>query len=350
MKKILFLFASSLLLWGCLDQIKLDIPADLQGQRLLIQGRLTKGETAQVNVDVLQIINVDRLNSPEGVNDAEVTLRHTSGQSVVLKRTADGAYKALLTAEHPEFPVVTGQTYQIEVRLADGQRYRSTFEPLMEVPKMDTLSFGYSFTESLNDIGNVVFDTLLDYQIKTPLRISEDEKARLRWDIFGTYRLTDDFGKTCYLFEQIQVDEVKVFNDQVLNFEQLDSFVITSTPWNYRYAEGYFARIVQESLSPGAFAYWDQTQKVITRSGNMFDPPPGKLVTNIRNIEDPDIEVLGYFYATEQDTLQMYIPPERVGSPKRHCPEIPPSSAQTLCDNCLFATGSTLQRPKFWIE
>lgn len=350
MKKLLFVFASSFLIWGCLDQIKLDIPSDLQGQRLLIQGILTKSETAQVNVEVLRIINVDRLNAPETVNNAEVTLHSSSGQSARLKRIGDGAYQALLTAAHPEFLVVTGNTYQIEVKLANEQRYLSDFEPLMAVPVIDTLDFGYSFVESLNDIGNVVRDTFLDYQIKTPLRTSKGEKARLRWDIFGAYRLTDDIGQTCYLFEQIQVDEVKIFDDEALNFERLDSFVITSTPWNYRYAEGYFARIVQESLSPGAFDYWDQTRKIITRSGNMFDPPPGKVVTNIRHVDDPAIEVLGYFYATEQDTFQLYIPPERVNSPKTHCPEIPPSGAITLCDDCLLATGSTLERPKYWIE
>ena len=118
------------------------------------------------------------------------------------------------------------------------------------------------------------------------------------------------------------------------------------------FAQGYYYTVYQRSLTKGAFEHWEQTKQVIERTGNLFEPPAGRINSNFRNIEAPnDLGVFGYFSAFAQDTLRLYISPEEVGSPQLQCPRVPiqgnPCPVSACCD-CLIEPGSKLEKPDFW--
>ena len=107
-----------------------------------------------------------------------------------------------------------------------------------------------------------------------------------------------------------------------------------------------------ESLSDEALIYWDQVGSIVNRSGNMFEEPVGKQLTNVVADEsNPDAPIFGYFYATEMDTISIFVDPVDIGSPTLACPPAKPKEPGCLpCCDCLGLTGSTNEKPIFWIR
>ena len=85
----------------------------------------------------------------------------------------------------------------------------------------------------------------------------------------------------------------------------------------------------------------------------MFEPAAGKVITNMRSLNDPQEEVVGFFYATEIDTIRTYVSPEMAGLPDTLCipwpipPEVPVDSPY-ICIDCRIEPRSTFVKPSYW--
>jgi len=87
--------------------------------------------------------------------------------------------------------------------------------------------------------------------------------------------------------------------------------------------------------------------KLKLTNGSIFEQPSGKIITNIKNIDNPKAEIFGFFYATESHLKRIYVSPDFAGNPEKACPEPPPSP---ICDNCLCQENSTTEQPDWWVE
>jgi hypothetical protein len=237
------------------------------------------------------------------------------------------------------------------VSLLDGRQYESDFEPLTPVPELEKTNYKTENLTYQDYKGFLNTATFLRFWVNTKLKAKNlPDVTRLRWEVNAVYRLSDNAGRVCYNYEPQRVEKVLVFEAPTLQLERLDTFKLVDVRLDHRFAEGLYMTVLQESLSKTAFSYWDQIRALAERSGSMFEEPAGKIVSNLRS-KNPEEEVYGYFYATAQDTLRMYIRPEQVGMPTKYCPQPPtPRIGPTICDNCLLSTGSTLIKPNFWIE
>lgn len=355
MKRYFWIFLSfGLLIGGCLEEITLKNQR-FETQAVVIQGKLVKGSPAQVEVMVRRIGDFDGFEADVHISGAKVFLVSDDGRSVQLtEELLEKRYHATIAENNPSLRVETGRSYHIEVSLLNGSQYASEPEILLPVSQMDKSSFRTFDLTQLNEDGDAVTQKYLRFLVGTPLKLSEAlEKARLRWELFADIRLTDDVGKVCYYPEPLRNDQVIVYNGEAFGLERLDTFPIADLLLNFRFAEGLYVTVVQESLSKGAFTYWNEVKTLSERNGNMFDPPAGKISSNIFNVKDLQEEVYGYFYATDQDTLRRYIRPEEVGLPQKYCPLPPPRTPRpgpTFCDDCLLRAGSSLIKPAYWIE
>jgi hypothetical protein len=62
----------------------------------------------------------------------------------------------------------------------------------------------------------------------------------------------------------------------------------------------------QYSLSKGAYNYWNQKKVDLLETGGMYTTQPGQPVSNIRNVNDPEEVVLGYFWASEKTEKRFF--------------------------------------------
>lgn len=69
----------------------------------------------------------------------------------------------------------------------------------------------------------------------------------------------------------------------------------------------FLINLQQLSLTEEAHDYLNLL-KIQKNSGNsLFDPPPFEINGNLRNVDDPNEKVLGYFFASDQDTKSIKI-------------------------------------------
>ncbi len=354
MKRFLFLILMIILFNSCLEEITLK-DQKFETDAVIVQGKLIKGSPSIAEVKLERVGDFNGFQTATYLSGASVKLIDEKGGAIELpEKFSQKIYAATIPQNHPNFRVETGKSYRLEFTLANGQRYESTLEPLQPVPVIDAVDFKKIERTRLNEDGVVVTDNYLQFLVSTQLKPADaQEKARLRWELFSAFRVTDDSGKLCYYYEPLVPSDVFIYNGDEFNVDKVDMLPQAEVLLNFRFAEGFYLTMVQESLSKEAFVYWDQIRKLIERSGNMFDPPPGKITSNLKNITNPEEEVYGYFYATEQDTFRMLIRPNEVGNPQTYCPLPPPKEpppSPTWCDDCLLRQGSTLWKPGYWIE
>jgi hypothetical protein len=320
------------------------------------------GDPSTIEVSLSRLFNF----TAEGrrpVNARSVTLFDESNNTIELEDFGLGSYYLSIPADHPGFQVELGSAYGIKVVTFDGRTFESGLERANPVPRMESVTYRLVERELINAAGTVNSVNFLQYSVSTPLSPSETaENVRLGWEFLQTYKVSDTpisplvEQKVCYLTQNLNVTDIKVIDASALTAERLSDYPLYETAVSRVYGEGSYFTLIQESLSETAHEYFSQVAENTGRTGNMFEAPPGKVVTNIRNITDELDEAFGFFYVTQQDTIRQYVDPEAVGAPPAYCP--PPgglvrengSCADPICCDCSSVANSTTVKPDFWEE
>lgn len=349
----------SVMLYGCLDTIDIETPINNE-ESLVIQGKLVVGNPSVIEVSLSRLFNF----TAEGrrpVNARSVTLFDEANNTVELDDSGLGNYFLSIPANDPNFQVSLGNAYGIKVVTFDGRTFESTLETANPVPRMESVTYQLVEREVINAAGTLNNVSILQYRVNTPLSVAEaSENVRLGWEFLHTYKVNDTpispnvEQKTCYISENLNVTDIKVIDASVLTADRINDYPLYETSVSRVYGEGLYFTLVQESLSETAYEYFNQVAENTGRTGNMFEAPPGKVVSNIRNVNDELDEAFGFFYATQQDTIRQYVDPALVGSPPAYCP--PPgglvrengSCADPICCDCASVFNSTTIKPAYW--
>ena len=357
MKKLL-LIATGIILCvlppGCIDEIDLEGEAP-QEQKLVIEGQLRAGNPSTLLVQVSESIGFQETPASNFVGGGTLRLIDDSGIEQIIPEGEPGRFFASFPPSSP-LEVRPGKAYKIELSL-NGNVYESKFDTLYLVPKADSLSLGWESREVLNESENISEAFFWKAFVHTPLTTSNGSfRPSLKWDFSGVYEFIEfspplpGEQKVCYVSEIVNVDEVVVLGREEANLPRISPFFIIEEPITHKISSGYILTAFQQSLSKEAFQYWDKVSQVISRSGGFLETPPGKIQGNISQVGNPNAEVLGLFYASDVDTLQILVRgtdfPVTVGG---FCSRFASyEEASDECRNCLLWPNSTYDRPPNW--
>ncbi len=352
-----------LIVWGCLEEIDLRVEPEFQ-DNVVIQGSLVLGNPSRVNVRVTKLFDFTS-NGREALSVRSVILFDEDGNQVELEVAgAVGDYAVEIPVNDPRMSIGADKRYYIEVSTFDGRTFRSEEERIPNVPEATELQARLTEVEQVGADGELRQVEYVEFLLSTPLDNGENDGTFLRWVAERTYRSTDEGmsdaypePKTCYVTESSVVSNLPVGSTEEFS-GSITAFPVYQEPINHRFAEGYYVSIFQQGLTRGAYGYWSGIASLINREGTIFEPPVGQVPSNISNIEDPDDRAFGYFYATQQDTIRMYISPDFVGNPEKYCPvefgmvnqNFVYCEAVPICCDCLSVPRSQLERPSFWVE
>jgi hypothetical protein len=355
------------LAWGCFDEIQLDLP-ETDDRKRVVEGFVNQ------RVDSLEVFLTVGINA---ANDDQ-------GESVQLTPLEE-AYLIYNEVPFPQFPLKNNEIthlpldvfesvapsvgppiYQLFVALPDGQRFQSEPEILPALPEAEKIDIGTYRQEVRTEQGSIVERDFVEILITTPLRDGNSEKALLRWTLQGVYRFVEapdpisnmfDPQQTCYVEDNLSQNQILLFNGRETTVDTLRRFpVLRDVPLNHLFSTGYFVTVFQQTLSPNAFRYWNQLQQNASIGTGLFVPAPGTVLGNVKNMDDPAEQVLGFFYATQTDTIRRLIRPGEVGNPTSFCDN--PLNQETdvllqpesICSVCTLLFGSSLEQPDFWEE
>ncbi len=362
LRRFVFLFCIAVLLYGCFDEIQLDVP-DLEGQKIVIEGSAIKGD------ETLEVLFSVRTPASAASNNEPSTIIPISGAHLIINDLAFPEYQLFndstmllpLTLFEPLVTIDNGSTFQLAVQLPDGRNYESAPEVLFPVTEPEQVDVELIVRPEVNSSGNVVNRNFVEISISTPLINAIGEKAFLRWEMDAIYRFVEapppddnpfEQMLTCYVPRNIGLNNVVVFNGRKSTDNRLTRFPLIEEPVTHQFAHGFLVSVFQQSLSPSAFEYWDQVQRNNTQSGGLFDPVPGEVISNISNVNDSEEKVLGFFYVTQADTIHRLIKTQEAGRPRGFCfgQEFLEDPDDGICQNCLEIRGATLEQPDYWID
>ncbi|MBX2815380.1 MAG: DUF4249 domain-containing protein [Saprospiraceae bacterium] len=332
---------------GCLDSIDVRLDEGLQ-EGLVIDSKLVAGEPSVFTLQTSKIFNYE-LESGRLVTMKRVILQNDLGESLEVPTRRTGVYRLEIGAEDA-FTIEDGVSFRVLIEQVDGSSLQSEFDPLWTITRPSMASKKLVESIRLDADGREVVTPV--YEISTTLTNQSSEpnaSARLKWDFVETFRIIDDEDKICYLSNNRDVLNVKVFDTNFLTEEGwvplFDRFI---DPFM---ARGYYIQAIRESLSEPAFAYWKNVETVVERDGGQFEPPAGRLQGNFSySSELQPADLFGFFYATRTDTSRIYISPEDAFFPTPFC-EIPvPRPPQFPCGDCLEHPRATLVKPAWWTE
>lgn len=345
---------------SCLEEIQLEAPEGI-ADALVIQGSILKGNPSIIRVTINKVFDFTGSTVPP-VNVALAEVIDEQGRKLKLEELALGLYGFDVEEGNPDFEIEFGSSYQLHVRARDNREYYTNYEPLLPVPEATSIGLETITVDIINNQGENDTEDKFRFTINTPLASPDaNGNSRLKWDVERVYKFSDTpisplvQMKTCYLTDNVVGSELQTL-DGTKATGDLNDYPLYTTSIDWYFAEGYYLNVYQQGLSEGALKYWQEASALANRSGNMFEPPAGKISTNLMNPNDPEDEVYGYFYAYAQDTTRLYVSPEMAGNPGVRCP--PPQGliaegggcAAPICCDCFNHPNSTTSQPEWWVE
>ena len=200
----------------------------------------------------------------------------------------------------PDVRGQVGRTYQLHIRTTDGTEYVSEPEPLKPVPSIDDIYWEYN--PSAKNI-NVYLDltdppTPGDGYLWRWQHYEQLEFCKLSEEIPNSNGDRTSCKNCCTdCWDIIQCFTcVNIAGDQFVNGNQIRRQLITTVPFSS--FSPYYLLIEQRSLGNNAYRFWSSVRAQSRATGGPFDVPPAPTLGNIRNVNNPNERVLGFFGAS----------------------------------------------------
>jgi hypothetical protein len=251
------------------------------------------------------------------VSDAVVSIMDEVGNKTSLTPSGNGIYKT----DSLTFRGEVGKTYRLNIKTSDGNEYESDSCTMMPVPEIDSIYYGREVQLSGNQ--SIARPGLSVYLETKP---GIDDKYFLRWEFEETWKFGIPLPTLYnYISEKNILQISPAYVKQYCYKSARSGGIITgailtgqsnlkkqpvqfiSTELSDRLTIRYSILIKQYSVSQKEYDYWNDLRQVNETNGDIFGPQPFSVVSNIKNVNDPTEQVLGYFQVSAMEQKRKFI-------------------------------------------
>jgi hypothetical protein len=245
-------------------------------------------------------------------SNAKVTLLNNLNEEWEYSEAPHGSGRYFLF--NNEFKAQKSVQYKLQINLANGESYESSWEMLPEthVQEMGDISFkevveqGYvreAGEEIIRDIDGVeIYVNLPENNMDTPLFY--------RWNFTPIWIYTTTFpprnpadkNPKCWITNNYYLTNFILQKDNAGGYPQKLTFL--KTTGNHRVYKKFSLLITQRIMSEEYFNFWNEMQEQ-SEKGGLFDTPPSNLKTNFKALNTNN-KVSGYFGVVEENATRWY--------------------------------------------
>ena len=320
-----------------MDRLNITIPSNNNFQ-LVVDGLITN-EPGPYTIKLTLSSRVDDFLefTTQKVNGAKVTLFESSGISEMLKEKEIGLYQTKSNG----IQGVVGREYSIRIETEDGLVYESVPDKMNPVGEIDELNY------TLDAFQPIDSPTEYGFRVYVNAHGVPETDNLFRWKFTGTYEINTnpEYHTECYpscpspdccscplprpcsgfILNQIGIiqlesactccvcwvnqfqDKPYVSDTRFLSNGMFKNIEVAYIPIEYwPFQVKYRIEVKQMSLSPIAYTYWNAIQAQKEGAASLFQPPTGKVRTNIFE-KNGSREAQGLFYASAVSVKQKYL-------------------------------------------
>ncbi len=311
---ILFVFIG---FYSCLEPFNTTV-GDNASRLLVVDGLISNKNVAHSVKLTRSVANIDENVVP--VTDALVIIEDDLGLMTALTEIDSGRYET----DTCNFHGVPGRTYTLYIKTNEGEEYRST--PCLMKPSSHIDSV---FITPGNDYSTETDRQYNGIGVYVSGNVNSDEIKYLRWSYkedwkfgvpFGPDQIPTPDGEWKYFSANYECWKSSVstnillysFNNQTgKNVVGKKLYFIQSQKSDKLYRR-YSTLVEQYSISKEEYEFWRKLEQSASGVGNIFGEQPFAITGNIKNINNPDENVLGYFQVAGYTSERIYIGPGEI--------------------------------------
>ena len=300
---------------GCLSCVEPFEPELREVQDLMVISGVI---TDRAGEHTVEISRSSPYNTPafQPVTGCVVAVEDERGEIHSYEEQEPGIYRTDLPASF----LAVGKSYALRVLAPDGTSYRSDYDTLLACPPVDSVYY-----EVMRQPTNDPDRTLYGLQFYSDLSGTKGMTGNFRWVLEETWEYKSAYTST-YIWQGEELPEL-LYADTVstcymtgripsvftATTRSLSGNGIRRNPLNYvsnetpRLHVRYSLLVEQQSLTNGAFGYWDRLKALSQETGGLYETQPPVVTGNVFNTEDPEERVLGYFYATQPRQKRIFV-------------------------------------------
>ncbi|PLX04499.1 MAG: hypothetical protein C0595_03030 [Marinilabiliales bacterium] len=311
-KYILLLLTASLFwLSSCIDEYWPEVSK--YENLLVVDGGITNEVPPYtVKLSISSPIN-DIDNQP--FTSCNLIFEDGDGNQEYLYEIEPGVYKTPVDGMQGEI----GKKYKLRIQTPDGKIYESSFEYLKKPVLIDKID---AKTETKSS-DNVDHD-LQGYQFYVNTEAPSSDTNYYLWKLNYTYHYQSDYFIKWYFTGQLNrflpidslyncyttrsVNKIYTYNTENITNKRLEDFPLNFVSTETRQLSLRYSLLVkQHTISKQAYIFWSALEKQNSDQGSLYSRQPFQIRGNIRNVNDAEEPVLGYFLLSGIDSSRIFV-------------------------------------------
>lgn len=220
---------------------------------------------------------------------ADVKILDETGASISLKETQKGVYQTPVS-----FVGQVGKKYKVRILTINGKLIESTLDELKAPLPLSTFSYAFKNAEKVE---NMRFDLRASLQDK---KGSEDFYFIKRQDFIQFLTTCPEPPPPpapvpvcdCKCWQAPQNTQPILISDFLLDGT---SIPLALKPVDYQDLTDVVVQLNVYTVSKEAYMFWKRQEEQRTLGGGLFDKVPAQIIGNLRSVNDPGQQVVGYF-------------------------------------------------------
>jgi hypothetical protein len=220
---------------------------------------------------------------------ADVKILDETGASISLKETQKGVYQTPAS-----FVGQVGKKYKVRILTINGKLIESTLDELKAPLPLSTFSYAFKNAEKVE---NMRFDLRASLQDK---KGSEDFYFIKRQDFIQFLTTCPEPPPPpapvpvcdCKCWQAPQNTQPIIISDFLLDGT---SIPLALKPVDYQDLTDVVVQLNVYTVSKEAYIFWKRQEEQRTLGGGLFDKVPAQIIGNLRSVNDPGQQVVGYF-------------------------------------------------------
>ena len=220
---------------------------------------------------------------------ADVKILDETGASISLRETQKGVYQTPAS-----FVGQVGKKYKVRILTINGKLIESTLDELKAPLPLSTFSYAFKNAEKVE---NMRFDLRASLQDK---KGSEDFYFIKRQDFIQFLTTCPEPPPPpapvpvcdCKCWQAPQNTQPILISDFLLDGT---SIPLALKPVDYQDLTDVVVQLNVYTVSKETYVFWKRQEEQRTLGGGLFDKVPAQIIGNLRSVNDPGQQVVGYF-------------------------------------------------------